>query len=163
MSLVINTINVRRTAICTYTSSTVSRHFGAETKITTSLAGNFRGVQFSWIGDLLTFRCLIFVNASNHTITCMYIQAYFVGLIFAVEQLTAKTAKIGPLENFLLYGIQCPSLSVHDKAKLYICKLITCYFCHGYYMEGIADYILTVVMNTNLLDSYQKMGQSLRT
>ena len=30
---------------------------------------------------------------------------YFAGLIFVVCQLTAKTAKIGPLENFPLYGI----------------------------------------------------------
>ena len=30
--------------------------------------------------------------------------AYFAGLIFALERLTAKTVKIGPLENFLLYG-----------------------------------------------------------
>ena len=30
---------------------------------------------------------------------------YFAGLIFVVCQSTAKTAKIGPLENFPLYGI----------------------------------------------------------
>ena len=31
-------------------------------------------------------------------------ELYFAGLIFVVCQSTAKTAKIGPLENFPLYG-----------------------------------------------------------
>ena len=57
------------------------------------------------MGDLLTFRGLIFTDAHGLTITCMYKRAYFMGLIFADCRLTAKTAKIGPLENFPLYGI----------------------------------------------------------
>ena len=79
------------------------------------IAGNFRGVQFSWIGDLLTFRVFIFADASNHAITCTctYIQAYFTVLIFAVERLTAKNAKNGPLENFPLYSASVCSTFTH--------------------------------------------------
>ena len=41
-------------------------------------------------------------NHANTYIICKY--AYFVGLIFAVHESTMKTVKIGPLENFMLYG-----------------------------------------------------------
>ena len=35
----------------------------------------------------------------------MYKRAYFMGLTFTVHESTVKTVKIGPLENFPLYGI----------------------------------------------------------
>ena len=55
--------------------------------------------------DLYNFVGLIFADECTHTHCVLYNQAYFVGLIFVVKQTSAKTAKIGPLKNFLLYGI----------------------------------------------------------
>ena len=50
------------------------------------------GVQSMWIGDLLTFNHnSILVDARNHTNTCMYKQAYFAGLIFAVHELNGAS------------------------------------------------------------------------
>ena len=46
---------------------------------------------------------------------------YFTDLIFVVCQSTAKTAKIGTLENFRLYG----SIQVHKCMQVHV-VLITC-------------------------------------
>ena len=54
------------------------------------------------MGDLVTFCGLIFADVQDRAI---YKHAYFAGLIFALHESTMKTTKIGPLENFLLYGI----------------------------------------------------------
>ena len=69
------------------------------------IAGNFRGVQFLWMGDLVTFHISIFVDANDCAIVSMYKCAYFTGLIFAVHETTVKTTKIGPLENFPPYSM----------------------------------------------------------
>ena len=66
------------------------------------IAGNFRGFQFSRVGDLYHFTGLIFADVHDHAHYTLYNLSYFTGLIFAVS---LKTAKIGPLENFPLYGI----------------------------------------------------------
>ena len=58
------------------------------------IVGNLRGLQFSWMSNLITFRCSIFADAHDRAITSMYKQAYFMGLIFAVHESTVKTAKI---------------------------------------------------------------------
>ena len=69
------------------------------------IAGNFRGVQFSRKASLQSFRGLIFADARTHTHYTLYNRAYFAGLIFADNRLSAKTTKIGLHENFPLYGI----------------------------------------------------------
>ena len=66
--------------------------------ITVYIAGNFRGAQFPRIVHLYHFTGLIFVDTHTHTHYVLYNQAYFVGLIFTVRRLSAKTVKIGPLE-----------------------------------------------------------------
>ena len=63
-----------------------------------------RGVQFSQMGDLVTFRGSILTDAHDRAITSMYKYAYFVGLIFVVHESSVKTTKIGPLISFPLYG-----------------------------------------------------------
>ena len=71
-------------------------------KLSYLVAGKFQGVQFSWMGNLVTFRGSIFADVQDHAI---YKHAYFTGLIFALHESTMKTVKIGPRENFPLYGI----------------------------------------------------------
>ena len=61
----------------------------------------YRGVQFSWMGDLATFRGSIFADAHDCAIASMYKHAYFVGLFFAVQE----SITIVKFENFPLYGI----------------------------------------------------------
>ena len=54
------------------------------------------------------FRDLIFEDGrSEYNIASIYVRLgfYFADFIFVVCQSTAKTAKIGSLENFRLYGI----------------------------------------------------------
>jgi hypothetical protein len=65
------------------------------------MAGNFRGVQFSWMGSL---QCFLFADARNHAHYTLYNRTYFAGLIFVDSRSSAKTMKIGPHENFPLYG-----------------------------------------------------------
>ena len=43
--------------------------------------------------------------AHHHAHYTLYNRTYFAGLIFMDSRLSAKTAKIGPLENFPLYGM----------------------------------------------------------
>ena len=69
------------------------------------IAGNFRGVQFLRMASLQSFRGLIFADARHHAHYTLYNRTYFAGLIFADSRLSVKTTKIGPLENFPLYGI----------------------------------------------------------
>jgi hypothetical protein len=64
------------------------------------IARNFHGVQFSWIAKLQSFRSLIFADAFDHAH-----YTYFTGLIFADSRSSAKSTKIGPHENFPLYGM----------------------------------------------------------
>ena len=52
---------------------------------------------------------------------CICNQAYFMGLIFAVRQSSAKITKIGPLENFPLYGIMLPSPDHYAHIMLMYC------------------------------------------
>ena len=56
--------------------------------------GNLRGVQFSQMGDLVTFRDAIFTDAHDRAITTiiLYKHAYFVGLIYAIHESTVKIA-----------------------------------------------------------------------
>ena len=68
------------------------------------IAGNFRGVQFSLKASLQSFRGLIFADVRTHAHYTLYNRAYFAGLTFADSCLSAKTTKIGPHENFPLYG-----------------------------------------------------------
>ena len=42
---------------------------------------------------------------------------YFVGLILMACQSTVKTAKIGPLENFTLYGIRVSAVYIGQLSK----------------------------------------------
>jgi hypothetical protein len=58
------------------------------------IAGNFRGVQFSWMANLQSFRGLIFTDASDHAHHILHNHTYFAGLIFADSRLSAKTTKI---------------------------------------------------------------------
>ena len=60
--------------------------------------GNFQGIQFLRLDDLLTFRGSIFADVHNCAIMSTYKRAYFMGLIFMVRESTMKTAKIGPLK-----------------------------------------------------------------
>ena len=75
------------------------------------IAGNFHGVQFSRIASLQSFRGLIFADACHHAHYTLYNRTYFAGLIFVDSRLSAKNAKIGPLENFPLYGKTASCLS----------------------------------------------------
>ena len=68
------------------------------------IAGNFRGVQFSRMASLQSFRGLIFVDVRHHAHYTLYNHTYFAGLIFVDSCLSAKIAKIGPLKNFPLYS-----------------------------------------------------------
>ena len=63
------------------------------------------GGKFSWTVDLYHFTGSIFTDAHTHTHYVQCNQIYFTGLIFTVRLSSTKTAKIGPLENFPLYGI----------------------------------------------------------
>ena len=54
--------------------------------------------------DLYYFLGLIFVDVYTYLHCALYNRTYYVGLIFVLRQSSAKTAKIGPLENFPLYG-----------------------------------------------------------
>ena len=58
--------------------------------------------KFSWMGDLVTFRA--FTDVHDCAVTSVYKRAYFADLIFVLHELTMKTAKIRPLENFPLYS-----------------------------------------------------------
>ena len=55
--------------------------------------------------NLYYFVGLIFTDVRTPAHYVLYNQAYFAGLIFMIRQSSAKTTKIGPLENFPLYGI----------------------------------------------------------
>ena len=70
--------------------------------------GNFRGpgVQLLWMVDPYHFTGLIFADMHAHAyyVLYVYIQAYFMGLIFAVRRLFMNNSIIGPLENFPLYS-----------------------------------------------------------
>jgi hypothetical protein len=66
------------------------------------MTGNFYGVQFSRMASL---QSLIFADASDHAHYTLYNRTYFTGLIFADSRLSAKTAKIGPHENFLVLAL----------------------------------------------------------
>jgi hypothetical protein len=66
------------------------------------ITGNFRGVQFSWMANLQSFRGLIFADACDHAHYTLHNRTYFAGLIFADSRLSLK---IRPHENFPLYGI----------------------------------------------------------
>ena len=50
------------------------------------------------------FRDVIFVDGRSENVR---LGVYFADLIFVVCQSTAKTTKIGSLENFRLYGNMC--------------------------------------------------------
>jgi hypothetical protein len=63
------------------------------------IAGKFRGVQFSWMASLQSFRGLIFADACDHAHYTPYNRTFF-----ADSRLSTKTAKIGPHDNFPLYG-----------------------------------------------------------
>ena len=52
------------------------------------------------------FRDLIFDDGRSEKQECVF-RLLFRGFNFRVCQSTAKTAKIGSLENFRLYGISC--------------------------------------------------------
>ena len=83
------------------------------------IVGNFRGVQFSRMANLQNFRGLIFADVRHHAHYTLYNRTYFTGLIFADSRLSAKTAKIGPLENFPLYGSLLWVATMYRKANCY--------------------------------------------
>ncbi len=85
---------------------------GGERVIWYRIAGNFRGVQLSRMASLPSFCGLIFADACDHAHYIPYNRTYFAGLIFADSRLSAKTAKIGPHENFPLYGNVLQSVSL---------------------------------------------------
>ncbi len=65
--------------------------------------------KFSWgpisrMASLQSVGGLIFADASDHAHYTLYNHNYFTGLIFADSRLSTKIAKIGPHENFPLYG-----------------------------------------------------------
>ena len=73
---------------------------------------------------LYHFTGLIFVDAHDHAHhIILYNCAYFVGLMFMVSRSSVKTAKIGPLENFSLYGpasiIQNRDVSLIHRLTIY--------------------------------------------
>ena len=59
--------------------------------------------KFSYMVGLYHFAGLI--DMHTHTFYALYNQAYFHGFNFTIRRSSAKTAKIGPLENFPLYSI----------------------------------------------------------
>jgi hypothetical protein len=71
------------------------------------IVGHFRGVQFSRMASLFSFRGLIFANTCDHAHYTLYNCTYVAGLIFAESRLSTKTAIIGPHEKFPLYGSCC--------------------------------------------------------
>ena len=93
------------------------------------IVGNFQGVQFSQMDDLVTFRGSNFADAHDHAITSMYKCDYFMDLIFAVHESTMKAAKIGPLENFLLYSIYNVGLRLVCNAPSLLSFIITLHTC----------------------------------
>jgi hypothetical protein len=64
------------------------------------IAENFCGVQFSRMANLRSFRGLIFADAWEHAHNTLYNRTYF-----ADSRSSTKNEKIGPHENFPLYGI----------------------------------------------------------
>ncbi len=64
------------------------------------VAGNLRGVQFSRMASLQSFR-----GFEGHAHYTLYNRTYFTDLIFANNRLSVKTATIGPHENFALYTV----------------------------------------------------------
>jgi hypothetical protein len=54
------------------------------------------------MASVQNFRSSIFADAHDHAHYTLYSCAYFVGLVFTDSSLSTKTAKIGPLEDFLL-------------------------------------------------------------
>ena len=63
-------------------------------------AGKFRGVQYSQIGDLLSFHTLTFADVCNQTNMRIYMHACFMGLIFVVCQYL-DTSKISCCTEYL--------------------------------------------------------------
>ena len=83
------------------------------------------------MGGLVTFHSSVFVDAHDHAITAMYKRAYFVGLSFAVHESTVKTVKIGPLENFPLYGSYRKAIIIYTSnvAELHPKPRVSLYHC----------------------------------
>jgi hypothetical protein len=75
------------------------------------------------MASLQSFRGLIFADASDHSHYTLYNRAYFTGLIFADSRLSAKTTKIGPHENFPLYGTLVMLVCKYIKLIINIKKL----------------------------------------
>ena len=67
------------------------------------IMGKLRGVEFSQKASLQSFCGFIFKDKHTAHI-CSLISFHFMGLISMDWQVTDKTLKIGPLENFPLYG-----------------------------------------------------------
>ena len=99
-------------------------------------AGNFCGVQFSQMVDLHYFTGLIFADALIYTHCVLYIRAYFAGLIFVVRRLSVKTAKIGPHENFPLYGMQTCNVYANTKSITCIGYITRCRSLRDLHTEG---------------------------
>ena len=76
------------------------------------IAGNFCGVQFSRMVDLYNLWVNFRECEHSHPL-CTVQSSFFAGLIFVVRRSSMKTAKIGPLENFPLYGTVLPRKKVH--------------------------------------------------
>ncbi len=65
---------------------------------------------------------LIFVDACDHTHYTKYNNCtYLAGLIFANSRLSTKTTKIGPHENFPLYGKSSDAYSNTGRIRMIIC------------------------------------------
>jgi hypothetical protein len=79
------------------------------------IAGNFHGVQFSRMANLQSFRGLIFTDTCDHAHCTLYNRTYSAGLIFADSRPSAKSVKIGPHENFPLYGMLLPGKVVYTE------------------------------------------------
>ena len=93
------------------------------------IVGNFRGIRYSWMGDLYHFTGWIFADAHIHTHYALYNWAC---LIFVVSQLSAKTENWTP-QKFptirYLYVIRsahdCHSIKIQRK-ELLMFSSITC-------------------------------------
>ena len=92
--------------------------------------------------DLYHFAGLIFTDACTHAHYVLYNQTYFAGLIFAVRH---SSAKIGPHENFLLYGINCTVwlgeiASYHEHIALWLIIILCFYFAYYSILQFLKNF-----------------------
>ena len=86
------------------------------------IAGNFRGIQFSWKGHLQRF-CDLFFAYKRSSIERLHLSFLFCRIILVVCQSTVKAAIIRSLENL---NTELTLLTSSKKSSLSICLMHDC-------------------------------------